>query len=269
VRPSNLHAALLMLGLQPGEPVKYSESMKKWIAPHGPPLHLTIEFQKDGKAMRYPAYRLMRDIKSKKPMPPMSWIFVGSRTMENGGYAADATGYLISVVNFALTVIDIPDLASSDNETLEWEINQELMPPAGTQATLVIEATGDNAPPAAADVDDNAAAVPANPAARDQGVSPAADPTTAPAANGLSGVTVDQAEIDRMQRMWDRRVKPHATELRQAAQAHYDVISTMRREQQRLIDEADRIQRKIDELEKSYQDMTTPQPAAQPATQTP
>jgi hypothetical protein len=34
----------------------------------------------------------------------------------------------------------------------------------------------------------------------------------------------------------------------------------MRREQQRLIDEADRIQRSIDELEKEYQDMTTPRP---------
>ena len=33
-----------------------------------------------------------------------------------------------------------------------------------------------------------------------------------------------------------------------------------RREQQRLIDEADRIQRTIDELEKKYQDMTTPRP---------
>ena len=50
--------------------------------------------------------------------------------------------------------------------------------------------------------------------------------------------------------------------LREAAQAHYDVVNAMRREQQRLIDEADRIQRKIDELEKSYQDMTTPRPPA-------
>ena len=48
--------------------------------------------------------------------------------------------------------------------------------------------------------------------------------------------------------------------LREAAQAQYDVIRELRREQQRLIDEADRIQRLIDELERKYQDMTTPRP---------
>src|SRR5262245_55478406 len=37
-KPSNIHLALLMLGLQPGEPVKYSETAKKWFPPHGPPL---------------------------------------------------------------------------------------------------------------------------------------------------------------------------------------------------------------------------------------
>lgn len=243
VRPSNLHAALLMLGLQPGQPLKYSESLKKWIPPQGPPLHLTIEFVKNGKPQSYPAYRLMRDVKTKKPMPPMTWIFAGSHTLENGTYAADTTGYLVSVVNFSLTVIDIPMLASSDNETLEWEINKDLMPPAGTKATLIIEATGDDVP----------------------ATMPATNATTSnPSADNPSRVTVDQAEIDRMQQMWDRAVKPHAAELREAAQAHYDVINTMRREQQRLIDEADRIQRKIDELEKSYQDMTTPRPTTLP-----
>ena len=39
-------------------------------------------------------------------------------------------------------------------------------------------------------------------------------------------------------------------------------MTELRREQQRLIDEADRIQRTIDELDKEYQDMTTPRPEA-------
>src|SRR5438132_2097412 len=30
-KPSNIHLALLMLGLEPGEPVKYSEAAKKWF----------------------------------------------------------------------------------------------------------------------------------------------------------------------------------------------------------------------------------------------
>jgi len=30
--------------LKPGEPVTYSEAMKRWIPPHGPPLHITMEY---------------------------------------------------------------------------------------------------------------------------------------------------------------------------------------------------------------------------------
>ena len=138
VRPSHLHAALLMIGLQPGEPVHFDEQTKKWIPPHGPPLDLVVRFERDKRTIELPAYRLMRDIKSKKEMPPLTWIFTGSRVMENGVYAADQTGYLVSVVNFDLTVIDIPKLASSANETLEWEINKDLAPPGGTPVTLII-----------------------------------------------------------------------------------------------------------------------------------
>jgi len=60
----------------------------------------------------------------------------------------------------------------------------------------------------------------------------------------------------------DRILGPRARALREAAQAHYEVIETLRKEQQRLITEADLIQRAIDDLEKKYQDLTTPQPAA-------
>src|SRR5439155_9662657 len=128
VRPSHLHAALLMLGLKPGEPVHFSESLGKWLPPHGPPLSLSVQFEKNGKPVTLPAWRLMREIKSKREMPPTTWIFAGSRTMENDRYAADATGYLVSIVNFDLTVIDTPKLASNANETLEWEASLDVMP---------------------------------------------------------------------------------------------------------------------------------------------
>src|SRR5207253_959123 len=83
----HLHAALLMLGLKPGEPVHYSEALGKWLPPHGPPLSLSVEFEKDGKAVTLPAWRLMREIKSKREMPPTTWIFAGSRVLDNGVYA--------------------------------------------------------------------------------------------------------------------------------------------------------------------------------------
>lgn len=332
VKPSHLHAALLMIGLTAGEPVRYSEAAQKWLPPQGPPLAIHCVFEKNGQPQLVPAYRLMRDIRSKREMPPTTWIFTGSRLMDGGAYAADRTGYLISVVNFDLTVIDIPRLASNANEALEWEINSDAMPPAGTKITLVIEPAGKegapatqaadgaasaevDAPPAARGpidqplvtisaageirLDDVPVASPdellaqlrkndraqrrvrvaianpieANPQARDvmnalsrAGVKFLAIPqaqagATQRPADVSAGVRADDEAIARLRDRWEQSVAPQAAAVRTAAKTHYDVIQQLRREQQRLIDEADKVQRLIDQLEKRYQDMATPAPA--------
>ena len=144
VRPSDLHTALLAIGLKPGEPMTYSESLNKWFPPHGPPLRITVEFTKDGKTVTYPAYRWLREVKSHKECPSFSWVFCGSRTKE-GRYAADDTGYIVSIVNFDFAVIDIPSFASSNNDLLEWERNADLMPAKGTPVWMVIEPLGADA----------------------------------------------------------------------------------------------------------------------------
>lgn len=244
-KPSDVHTALLVLGLKPGEPVRYSEGAKKWLPPHGPPLHLSVEWtDEDGRAQRVPAYRLMRDVKSKREMPAMTWTFVGSRVTPDGTYAADATGYLVSVVNFELTVIDIPQLASSANESLEWQLDPDVAPPAGTKVSLVIEPAGTVEAPDAVRTDLPATTQALDPQARRR----------------LSDVSADEAKLKQMQQRWDEVVAPKAKALSEAAQAHYEVVNELRREQQRLIDEADRVQRAIDALEKRYGDMTTPRP---------
>jgi hypothetical protein len=140
VKPSDLHLALLAVGLKPGAPLTYNESTNKWIPPRGAPLHVDVEFQKDGKTVTLPAYRLMRDDKTKKEPPAFSWVFAGSRVMPDGKYAADITGYLLSVCNFDLTVIDVPDIVSSSNDTLEWERNPDNMPKAGATVWMIISA---------------------------------------------------------------------------------------------------------------------------------
>lgn len=139
VKPSHLHMALLMLGLEPGAPLTWSEQEQKWLPPHGPALKISVEYEKDGKVVQYPANRLMRGTESKKEAPAMTWIFAGSRLMEDGKYAADVTGYLVSIVNFELTVIDVPKIASSANETLEWEYNPDLVPKTGTKVWMILE----------------------------------------------------------------------------------------------------------------------------------
>jgi hypothetical protein len=267
-KPSHVHLGLLMLGLQPGEPVRFSKAADKWLPPHGPPLHIFVEWEgKDGKRVRVPANRMMRGVKSKTPMPPTTWIFAGSRMMDDGKYAADTTGYLVSVVNFDLTVIDLPELHSNANETLEWEYNPDVVPAKGTKVWMILEPAGDkNAGPApAADKKTDAADVRGNATANVFAAAPAASgdaPKGEPAADArLSDVRIDEQKVKALKQKWEQIVAPKNRALREAAQAHYEVINALRREQNRLIDEADRVQRVIEELQKDYQDMTTPRPA--------
>jgi hypothetical protein len=138
-RPSHLHFALLMLGLEPGQPVKFNQAENKWTPPRGPALKLSCEFVRDGKTVMVPASRLMRSVKDKTAMPDVQWVFVGAPTLDDGEYSADVTGYLITVVNFEHTVIDIPQLRSSKNESLEWEINPDVVPKRNTKVWLIIE----------------------------------------------------------------------------------------------------------------------------------
>ncbi len=77
-----------------------------------------------------------------------------------------------------------------------------------------------------------------------------------PGANGESPV-----DLQALRARWEQAVLPQADQLRQAAATHYRVIQELRDEQQALIDEADKIQRLIDELETQYQELATPRPA--------
>jgi hypothetical protein len=258
VRPSALHFAMLALGLQPGEPVHFSEATQKWLPPHGPPLQITMEYQKDGKTIDEPAWRWMRDVHTKKPAPPFTWVFCGSRTLPDGKYAADMTGYLVSIVNFDLTVVDVPELASSSNELLEWERNPDVTPKAGTPLWMIIEPVGNHG-------GDQPATQPVN---APQSQVPVATPAALSATDAVTTSTdtqiaAAQEAVKKLQQQWEQRLGPHRAALRDAAETHYKVISELRQQQQKLIDAADRVQRTIDELEKSYQDLTTPRPESQ------
>lgn len=138
-KPSHLHFALVLIGLEPGEPAHYVEKTDRWAAPSGPALKITCQFLRDGKLVSMPATRLMRLASSKKTAPDHPWIFCGSRVAEQGAYAADITGDVISVVNFQHTVIDVPDLKSERNESLELEVNPDVAPKRDTTVWLIIE----------------------------------------------------------------------------------------------------------------------------------
>ena len=119
-----------MLGLRCGEPAHYSAAEKRWIPPTGDAMQIDAQFLQKGKSIRINACDLMRDIKTHRSMPHTPWIFAGSRVV-NGTYTADVTGYLLTVVNFDWSVIDVPALRSNSDATLQWERNPQCRPLSG------------------------------------------------------------------------------------------------------------------------------------------
>lgn len=225
-KPSHIHAGLLMLGQEPGSPMKYSEARQSWSPPFGPPVRISVEFKSGaGQLVTVPATRLMRHVRSHEPMKEMSWIFAGSHQREDGAYLADLTGYVVSLVNFEHTLIDVPKLVSSSNQTLEWENNPEVGLERGQVVTMILEPVG----------------------------GPATEPSS-------SKGTEEDAAIAALRAKWEKAVAPHQQALKDAAQTHYEVIAELRHKQQALIDQADKLQRLIDELEKQYAELTTPAP---------
>lgn len=138
-RPSDIHLALLMIGMKPGEPTHFDQATSQWVPPSGQPVRISVEIPRDQQMQQLPATALMRHVQSHEPMPNRTWVFDGSRVGDDGVYAADVTGYVVSIVNFDYTMIDIPDLASSSNETLQWELNPDLLPVRGTPVTMILQ----------------------------------------------------------------------------------------------------------------------------------
>lgn len=244
-KPSSIHAGLIALGLEPGSPARYSETTHTTTAPFGPPLRLRVEWtDADGKLQSKPAEALIRSVKDKTPMPEGVFIFTGSRLREDGAYMADLAGYVVSIVNFDITPIDVPRIASSANETLEWEYNPDIGLKRGDKVTLIIEPVGDVQPKLD---DEEKEVVPS-----DVGDAIEKQDDNSP------------SDIAALRDLWRAEVIPHADEMKSAAATHYKVISELRKRQQALIEEADKLQRLIDELEREYETLTTPRPSTQP-----
>ena len=72
---------------------------------------------------------LLVGVETGERMPPRSWVFAGSRVIEDGRYMADLSGNVAGLVNFDSNVIDVAELASDANDTLLWRLDPAAAPP--------------------------------------------------------------------------------------------------------------------------------------------
>jgi len=152
-KASHLHAALLMLGLTPGKPARWSgeDEHARFLPPAGAGVKLELAWKdKGGKARRVDAGAWLAGSDGRQVLRPKQWVFIGSQVLPDGKYWAELDGEIISVTNFASAVIDVPFESSNANEQREYFANAKAIPPVGTKVEVIVTVPpgGERAPDA-------------------------------------------------------------------------------------------------------------------------
>lgn len=168
--PREVHAAMLLAGLEPGEPGRWQEAADAtggWkvdrVRPTGPRVEVIARWRsQDGAVREMPILSWVRRVDSSgDPSVPASGdshesprgqlVFAGSRIRANTPsmgpgehYVADFTGSVVGLVTFGDEVIAYDEVIADkvDVDAAVWVAWTERMPPEGTHVELLIRAQG-------------------------------------------------------------------------------------------------------------------------------
>jgi hypothetical protein len=141
-RPSHVHLALMLLDLEPGQPLtwrKDDDGEPQVTAPTGPRIAVSIVFERDGETIETPANEWIVNQETGEPMDDNIWLFCGSGFTELDGrrvYRADVGGNLISLVNFGDDTLTRPTTTTNQNDNGMWTTNTQRIPPRDTAVRL-------------------------------------------------------------------------------------------------------------------------------------
>lgn len=137
--PRALNAALLALGLRPGQPGRFTGG--KPVLPTGPAVEVSASWADKGATVDHRVEELVISLNAQAPIPQKGFVYHGSRHQRNSAtgkrfYAADVTRDLIAVWNSPNAILDLshPEAPFDDS----FVANNEKMPPKGTPVTVTI-----------------------------------------------------------------------------------------------------------------------------------
>lgn len=140
-KPSNIHAALLLINLQPGRPVIWTYPKGKVVAhePKGPALD--VQFVVDGQTIEPRHWAVT---KGGTPFPEEKdggWVFAGSQMAgpdDARFYEADTAGTIVGLASFGTEVVAWHEPVSHEeaDDQLQWVAALDVIPPAGTPVVV-------------------------------------------------------------------------------------------------------------------------------------
>ena len=145
VQPAFVHAALLLIGAEPGAPAQYDSKTNTSISAYGTRVNVCIEWKDSaGKTIRKPVHELV-EIDGQVSLP--EFVFAGSLTRPNPPskgpgeyYVADYGGTVVGLATFGDEVVAMKKVYSPDLgiQPAAWRIAPEQLPSPGTPARLLL-----------------------------------------------------------------------------------------------------------------------------------
>ncbi len=135
---SEIHAALIAIGANPGTPVQWDP---KYVPASGPVINVCVMWKDQDKLIKRRGQEMIRDFETQKPMQ-LEWVFGGSQVFkdqETGTtfYYGDG-GELICLSNFSTATMDLTIQSSDSNDSLMFEAFTENIPEIGTKVYVVL-----------------------------------------------------------------------------------------------------------------------------------
>ena len=159
-RPMHVHAALLLLGANPGNPAMrkpIDEKETRWIdiQPKGDPVGVYLVFKDlKGEMVERPISDFVApaeknpdekvgaddDAAAEDIKFPHTFLFAGSLLRSNGPgprtYLSDLSGNVITIATFGDGLLCLPGIHGHQNGSLMWQVDPTELPKAGTKVTL-------------------------------------------------------------------------------------------------------------------------------------
>ncbi|MCZ6543146.1 MAG: YdjY domain-containing protein [Planctomycetota bacterium] len=157
-RPSEIHAAMLLAGFQPGSPGmwSYDNDALEFTPPTGDRLDVFVRYESaSGETIEEPIRNWIQDHLGRPEFPDDPWVFGGSafspnpQGMDPGEqYVADMTGSIVGLVTFGDEVIGFSRVWADQQavQPPQWQVRSDHVPPLGTEVALILrKAVGDGA----------------------------------------------------------------------------------------------------------------------------
>jgi len=150
-KSSEMHAALLAIGAEPGKTVQFEP---EYVPASGPKIRIWVMWRDDeGEVQVIDARKWVRRYGTEESLD-RDWVFAGSTwwkdpTDGHEYYQADS-GEMICVSNFNTALLDLPIESSQSTGALQFEVFTERVPPRGTPVRLVLQqlaSADDDLPP--------------------------------------------------------------------------------------------------------------------------